>query len=172
MALSASWRVIVLSSEVNVTNWYLGESLLAVITMLLALNVFSNAPRTYALHAPQVTPDIFNVYFVSSACAVATKRPNNTSANFFITILYSRSYWSQLAYSMPTLILSPSTFQIQSTSMSGHMSSTHWLSFSNAIKKARSNTSIIMFNGFIFKNWYAGRDSNPRPAAYLALYGV
>ena len=58
------------------------------ITMLFALNVFSNAPRTYALHAPQVTPDISNVYFVSSACAVATKRPNNTSANFFMCLYY------------------------------------------------------------------------------------
>ena len=92
IASDASLFVIDLSSAVNVTFCVLGLSPV-VMTMLVALNVFSNAPRPYDLQPPHVTPDISNVYFVSSACAVTTKRPNNASANFFITILYSRSYW-------------------------------------------------------------------------------
>ena len=72
-----------LSSAVNVTFCVFGLSPV-VMTMLVALNVFSNAPRTYVLHPPHVTPDIVNVYFVSSACAVATKRPNSVITNLFI----------------------------------------------------------------------------------------
>ena len=60
IASDASLFVIDLSSAVNVTFWVFGF-FPAVITMLVALNVFSNAPRTYALHPPHVTPVISSV---------------------------------------------------------------------------------------------------------------
>jgi len=60
IALDASLFVIDLSSAVNVTFWVFGF-FPAVITMLVALNVFCNAPRTYVLQPPQVMPVISSV---------------------------------------------------------------------------------------------------------------
>ena len=64
----------------------------AVITIEVALNVFSNAPRTYTLHPAHVTPVISSVYFVSSplAAVASAKRPSVAKISFFITIFYIR----------------------------------------------------------------------------------
>jgi len=91
IASDASLFVIDLSFAVNITFWVFGLSP-DVMMILVALNVFSNAPRTYALQPPHVTPVISSVYVVSSPLTVVTasaRRPNVARISFFITILYS-----------------------------------------------------------------------------------
>ncbi len=93
IASVASLFVIDLSFAVNVTfcEPFLSP---AVMMILVALNVFCNAPRTYVLQPPHVTPVISSVYVVSSPLTVVTasaRRPNVAKISFFITILYRRS---------------------------------------------------------------------------------
>jgi len=85
--------VIDLSFAVKITFWVFGLSP-DVMMILVALNVFCNAARTYDLQPPHVTPVISSVYVVSSPLTVVTasaRRPSVAKISFFITILYSRS---------------------------------------------------------------------------------
>ena len=63
MAATAAFFVMSPLEEEKVTFWVLGVSPLA-ITMLVALNSFVNAARTYFLQPAQVTPVICTTYAV------------------------------------------------------------------------------------------------------------
>ena len=102
-----------LSFAVKITFWVFGLSP-DVMMILVALNVFCNAARTYDLQPPHVTPVISSVYVVSSPLTVVTasaRRPNVARISFFITILYSPLFNYLLLFDdlAITLVESPCT---------------------------------------------------------------
>ena len=72
-----------LSFAVKITFWVFGLSP-DVMMILVALNVFCNAARTYVLQPPHVTPDIVKVYLVSAAREVIIVTMAKSLINVFI----------------------------------------------------------------------------------------